>query len=54
MKTQKNICTPMLIAALFTIAELKQPVCQWMKCKDVEDVVCVCVCVCVCVLFFSY
>ena len=44
---QKDICTPMFIAALFTIAKLlKQLKCpsmdEWMK-----KTWCVCVCVCV-------
>ena len=49
MKTliQKDVCTPMFIAALFTIAKIwKQHKCpltdEWIK-------MCVCVCVCVCV-----
>ena len=56
MKTsiQKEIWTPMLIAALFTIAKMwKQPSClsttdEWIKWCD--ECVCVCVCVCVYVL----
>ena len=49
MKTliQKDVCTPMFIAALFTIAKIwKQHKCpltdEWIK-------MCVCVCVCLCV-----
>ena len=50
---QKDTCTAMLIAPLFTIAKTwKQPKClltgEWIK-----KMWCVCVCVCVCEIILS-
>ena len=43
--TQKDMCTPMFTAALFTIAKTwKQPKCPLMD--DWINKLCVCVCVC--------
>ena len=52
-----NVCTPMFIVALFTIAKTwKQPTCpsidEWIRRCGVY--VCVCVCVCVCVYIYIY
>ena len=48
--TQKDIRTPTLIAALFTIAKIwKQPQCPLID-EGIKKL-CVCVCVCVCVCF---
>ena len=54
----KDTCTPMFIAALFTIAKTwKQPKCpstdEWMV-VCVYIYMCVCVCVCVCVYIYIY
>ena len=62
MKTliQKDTCTPMFIAALFTIAKTwKQPKCpstdEWIKmCMCMCMCVCVCVCVCVCRIYYIH
>ena len=47
---QKDTCTPMFTAALFTIAKT----CKQPKCPSTDDWVkkiwCVCVCVCVCIM----
>ena len=50
---QKDTCTPMFIAALFTIAKTwKQPKCpltdEWIK-----KMWCVCVCVCILQFYFN-
>ena len=44
---RKDICIPMFIAALFTIAKIwKQP-----KCPSIDEWIKKMVCVCVCIIF---
>ena len=58
---QKDICTPMLITALFTIAKIwKQPKCPWTdewiknRCDIYISHICVCVCVCIYIYIYIY
>ena len=54
--SQRDICTPMFIAALFTIAKTcEQPKCtltdEWIK---KMWGVCVCVCMCICIYIYIH